>query len=84
MVEKIQCMGNENVYEFTDEHLPSGIIYYRIKLIEKTGEKHFSKIITVDNNNGFNFHIVSSTPQNLNNFLTIHLTSSLNTSVPPL
>ena len=81
LVEKIQTITNESVYQFTDEHLPNGIIYYRIKLIEKTGEEYFSKIIEVDNNNGFNFHIVSSTPQVANNFLAIHLISSFNTSV---
>ena len=81
LVEKIQSVENESVYQFTDGHLPNGIIYYRIKLTEKTGEEHFSKIIAVDNNNGFNFHIVSSTPQNENYFLTIHLVSSFNTSV---
>jgi hypothetical protein len=80
-VEKIQSVENENIYQFTDEHLSNGIIYYRVKVIAKTGEENFSKIIAVSNSSSFSFHIISLTPQNANNILMIHLTSSLNTTV---
>jgi len=79
--EKIQGKENERNYQFTDDRLPNGIIYYRIKLVEKTGEEHFSKIVAVNNNSVFNFYIVSSIPQISNNNLIVHLTSPAKTSM---
>jgi hypothetical protein len=79
--EKIQGKENERSYQFTDEHLPNGIIYYRIKLVEKTGEERFSKIVAVNNNSVFNFDIVSSVPQVSNSNLMIHLASHVKTSL---
>jgi hypothetical protein len=80
-IEKIQGKENERNYQFTDDRLPNGIIYYRIKLVEKTGEERFSKIIAVNNNSVLNFYIVSSIPQISNSNLMIHLTSPAKTSL---
>jgi hypothetical protein len=45
------------------------------------GEERFSKIVAVNNNNVFNFYIVSSIPQISNSNLMIHLTSPAKTSL---
>jgi hypothetical protein len=80
-LEKIHAKENERSYQFTDDHLSNGIIYYRIKLVAKIGEECFSKIVAVNNNNSFHFDIISSIPVTSNNNLMMRITSPQKTSL---
>jgi hypothetical protein len=80
LIGKVNGINNQNDYQFADDHLQTGIIYYRIKLVEKTGIEHLSKIVAV-NNNQLNFYIVSATPLIANNTLLLRFNTSTKTSL---
>ncbi|HEX4375310.1 MAG TPA: hypothetical protein VHZ50_18535, partial [Puia sp.] len=80
-LEKIQAKENERNYQFTDDHLSNGLIYYRIKLIAKTGEERFSKIVAINNNSDFHFDIISAIPVTSSNNLMMRIRSAQKNSL---
>jgi hypothetical protein len=56
----IQNNGLRN-FSFTDYNLPAGIVYYRIKIIEKDGNSFYTKIASINNKFSESF-VVSPNP----------------------
>ena len=57
-----------NIYNFSDHNTQKGIVYYRLKMVDKNGSFSYSKIIQVAMNNKTQFNLF---PNPVHNKLTI-------------
>ncbi|MBS1936019.1 MAG: hypothetical protein JST96_18610, partial [Bacteroidetes bacterium] len=49
-IAKIDAADFQTSYQYTDEHPANGIIYYRLRITEKNGNSHLSKVVSINNN----------------------------------
>ena len=60
-LQKVEAIGGTmNMYTMTDTHVPSGVVYYRLQMVEKSGSINYSNIISFNNGNTQSFNVYPS------------------------
>jgi hypothetical protein len=68
----IKPVSNQAKYEFSDTQPLNGIRYYKLRVVAKTGDSFFSKIISVKNGNGFKIISIAPSVVYNNAMLTVY------------
>lgn len=67
-------------YQFIDESLPKGVIYYQLKQVDLDGEEHFSNVIEIDNSESV-LELMTIAPNPSKDFFRIETFNSVNVDV---
>ena len=60
-VEQVEATeGTLNTYTVTDTHVPAGVVYYRLQMVENNGSINYSRVISFNNVNTQPFSVYPS------------------------
>jgi len=70
--------ATNKAYSFTDNSFPTGIIYYRLKMMDINGTFTYSPIVRINNNSGI---VINIYPNPASNMATIELPSGIGKNI---
>jgi hypothetical protein len=70
----------QNNYGFTDTNIPTGALYYRLKMIDKNGSFKYSTVVVI-NNEGQSALSVLPNPSSTNTVMVAHSKAAANTQL---